>query len=138
MAAPTDAQLASPGRRLVSSVIDNIITRMFMAIFVVLLMTQSYSNAYEGIFLGAIVIMGINYIFLVVRYGYTIGQFIVGIKIVNENGKNLSYGSAFIRLIGLFVSGLILGIGFIWILIDKKQQGWHDKLANCYVVKSKK
>jgi uncharacterized RDD family membrane protein YckC len=28
-----------------------------------------------------------------------------------------------------------LGLGIIWVGIDKKKQGWHDKLAGTVVVK---
>ncbi|HNR59128.1 MAG TPA: RDD family protein [Methanothrix sp.] len=25
-------------------------------------------------------------------------------------------------------------LGYIWVLFDKKRQGWHDKIAGTYVV----
>ncbi|MBT7879149.1 MAG: hypothetical protein HN738_13805, partial [Gammaproteobacteria bacterium] len=27
-----------------------------------------------------------------------------------------------------------LGLGFIWIALDKRKQGWHDKLAGTVVI----
>jgi len=33
------------------------------------------------------------------------------------------------------ISGVVLFLGYLWILIDKKKQGWHDKIARTYVVK---
>jgi uncharacterized RDD family membrane protein YckC len=39
-----------------------------------------------------------------------------------------------IRYLGYILSILPLGLGFLWILIDKRNQGWHDKLANTVVV----
>ena len=32
-----------------------------------------------------------------------------------------------------WISGLILLLGFLWILFDKDHQGWHDKLMSTYV-----
>lgn len=40
-----------------------------------------------------------------------------------------------IRSLGYFVSTLILGLGFMWIYLDKKtHRGWHDLLANTAVI----
>ena len=40
----------------------------------------------------------------------------------------------FVRYLGYFVSLLPLGLGFVWIGIDPRRQGWHDKLARTVVV----
>ena len=32
------------------------------------------------------------------------------------------------------ISGLILSLGFLWILFARDNQGWHDKLLGTYVV----
>jgi len=40
----------------------------------------------------------------------------------------------FRQTIGKFVSFAGLNLGFIWILLDSNKQGWHDKIAKCYVV----
>jgi hypothetical protein len=39
-----------------------------------------------------------------------------------------------LRYVGYLVSGIVMSLGFIWILFDRKRQGWHDKLARTYVV----
>ena len=38
------------------------------------------------------------------------------------------------ELIGKAISGMILLLGFLWILFDQDNQGWHDKLVSTYVV----
>jgi uncharacterized RDD family membrane protein YckC len=35
----------------------------------------------------------------------------------------------------MIISGLILDLGYLWILIDENKQGWHDKIADTYVVR---
>ncbi len=42
-----------------------------------------------------------------------------------------------IRYIGYYVSLLGLGLGFVWVGIDPRKQGWHDKLAGTVVVRPK-
>lgn len=68
------------------------------------------------------------------RTGQTIGKTMLGIKIVGTDGKPLSGGQAFLRFIGYLVSGIVFALGFIWVLFDRKRQGWHDKISGSYVV----
>jgi len=42
-----------------------------------------------------------------------------------------------IRYIGYFVSTIPLGLGLIWVGIDPRKQGWHDKMAGTVVVRKK-
>ncbi|PIP08224.1 MAG: hypothetical protein COX51_04865, partial [Syntrophobacteraceae bacterium CG23_combo_of_CG06-09_8_20_14_all_50_8] len=46
----------------------------------------------------------------------------------------MTYGIAFLRWIGYFISALPLYIGFLWVAFDGKKQGWHDKLAGTVVI----
>ena len=39
-----------------------------------------------------------------------------------------------IRYLGYFASALPLGLGFAWALIDRRNQAWHDKLADTLVI----
>lgn len=41
-----------------------------------------------------------------------------------------------VRYLGYYVSMIPLFIGIIWVGIDKRKQGWHDKLAGTVVVKN--
>jgi uncharacterized RDD family membrane protein YckC len=64
----------------------------------------------------------------------TPGKFILGLRIVDANGKNITPLGAILRYLGYIVSGIVIGIGFLWIGFDKKKQGWHDKIAKTYVI----
>ena len=66
--------------------------------------------------------------------GQTPGKAIMGVKIVTINGKKLSLLRSTIRLFGYLVDILTLAIGFLWILIDDRRMGFHDKIARTYVV----
>ncbi len=35
----------------------------------------------------------------------------------------------------MIITAVVILPGYVWILIDKKKQGWHDKIAGTYVVK---
>jgi uncharacterized RDD family membrane protein YckC len=67
--------------------------------------------------------------------GQTVGKKALGIRVVDFSaGGSIGYGRAFIRSIGRILSGLVLLLGYLWMLWDKEKQTWHDKFANSVVV----
>lgn len=68
------------------------------------------------------------------REGQTIGKTTLGLRVVGPDGKPPSWGQAVLRYVGYLVNGVLLSLGFVWILFDDKRQGWHDKIARTYVV----
>lgn len=66
--------------------------------------------------------------------GQTPGKMALGLKVVQTSGERLSFGGAFLRWAGAIVSGIFLGLGYLWIAFDKRKQGWHDKIAATLVV----
>ncbi len=65
----------------------------------------------------------------------TPGKMLMDIKIVDAKsiGKARN-GQLVLRYFGYILSAIPLGLGFLWILIDKKNQGWHDKLSSTLVI----
>ena len=56
-------------------------------------------------------------------------------RVVKEDGRAAGFFAMLIReSIGKTISGMALSLGFLWILFDQDNQGWHDKLMNTYVV----
>lgn len=71
------------------------------------------------------------------RFLGTPGKMATNLKIVDaKTGKKLSLAQAIGRYFAYIPSFLPLGLGIIWVGIDKKKQGWHDKLAGTVVIKS--
>ena len=61
----------------------------------------------------------------------------MGIKVVRDaDGGPVTMGSAILRLLGYWVSGLVFYLGYIWIFIDKRKRGWFDLIAGTVVVKA--
>ena len=58
----------------------------------------------------------------------------MGIRVVGPNGEYPTFWRSIRRYIGYLLIALSLGIGFLWVLIDKRRQGWDDKLAGTFVV----
>ena len=66
--------------------------------------------------------------------GSTLGNAILGLRVVNKNGTRVSFFRSILRLIGMVVSAAVLMIGFIWALFDGRRQGWHDKFGGTFVL----
>lgn len=82
--------------------------------------------------IGAAVAIGYPVGFWVVL-GQTPGKLLVGLRIVRINGQPLTIRRALLRYLGYWLSAIPLGLGFLWVLVDDRRQGWHDKLAGTYV-----
>jgi uncharacterized RDD family membrane protein YckC len=80
----------------------------------------------------------LNFVVLAGAGGQTAGMRILGIYIVRVDGRPFSMRQALLRhLIGYPLSTAAFFLGFLWMLWDPRQQGWHDKLARTIVVMSK-
>lgn len=66
----------------------------------------------------------------------TIGKAALGLQVISSNdGEPIGFWKMLFR--EWFVkaaSGSVFALGFIWVLIDDKNRGWHDKILDTYVV----
>jgi len=70
------------------------------------------------------------------RYLGTPGKMLLRLRVVDATtGKAISTPKAIGRYLGYYVSAFPLLLGFIWVGIDKKKQGFHDKLAGTVVIR---
>jgi uncharacterized RDD family membrane protein YckC len=71
------------------------------------------------------------------RSGQTLGKRVAGIRVADaRNGGPIGSGRALVRHVGRYVSGLALGLGYLSMLWDPREQTWHDKMANAVVVRA--
>lgn len=68
--------------------------------------------------------------------GQTLGQYVMGLRVVRLDGKRMTFWRSLVRWMGYFVSFFALGIGYLWVLWDDRRQGFMDKLAKTVVVYS--
>ncbi|OOZ40659.1 RDD family protein [Solemya pervernicosa gill symbiont] len=70
------------------------------------------------------------------RFLGTPGKMALKLKVVNaRSGEKLSTLQAIGRYFAYIPAMLPLGLGLIWVGIDKKKQGWHDELAGTVVIR---
>jgi uncharacterized RDD family membrane protein YckC len=87
----------------------------------------------------AIIIVGGIYIYIIYKYQASPGKMMLGLKIVSDNLERITFGQVLLReIVGKFVSGLILNIGYIMIAFTAKKQGLHDMIAKTLVIYKEK
>ena len=92
----------------------------------------------------SVFIVGIyNKVFLVSKRGFSIGQGIMKLKVVDAMGNIPQMGTLVVRLLVQVAMGFIPIIGFflgianaLWPLWDEKKQTLHDKVAGTFVLKT--
>jgi uncharacterized RDD family membrane protein YckC len=66
-------------------------------------------------------------------YQATLGKMIFGMKVTDLKGNRISFERATGRHFAKWLSGLILGIGYIMVGFTERKQGLHDLLAGTLV-----
>lgn len=142
---PRLGSLASPARRLGAYFLDMGIPMVATMVFITSAAVAAEAAegptpdagggtgaAIAGVALLAYMIVALYLFFR----GTTPGKYLLGLRVVRQNGKRAGFITMFVReFFGKMISAMVLSLGFVWILIDKDNQGWHDKLVTTYVVK---
>ena len=84
--------------------------------------------------IGSTIFAMIYFLFFWSVAGFTPGKAFLGLRIVQSDGQRMGLGRAFVRLLAYWISALLFFLGFAWIIVDNRRQGWHDKIAGTIVV----
>lgn len=143
-------------RRLGGNVVDSIITALlagipaFVVSFIILntapdvAFTQEQVQEQEDAGLIATLVSGAIYLLIFVGYyvflnasGGTWGKRIFGMRLeLADTGEDIGIGRALTRLVVSIASGLVLYVGYLWVIWDPRKQTWHDKAAGSVVVET--
>lgn len=128
--------------RTAASLIDSVL----VLVIIVPVLTAIYGSEY---WLGDPVITGpwdivFNYVFpavaVLVFWIYksaTPGKMMLHLRIADaKTGGTPTTGQFLGRYLGYYVAAIPLFLGIIWVGIDKRKQGWHDKLAGTVVIRN--
>ncbi|MFL0803927.1 MAG: RDD family protein [Agarilytica sp.] len=137
-----DVQYAGFWIRVLASLVDTIL----MMVIILPVLTMIYGESYWGRagFSAGLWDVLMNYVFpglaVVIFWVYksaTPGKLLFSLKIVDSNSfEKPSVKQLVGRYICYYISSLPLFLGFFWIAIDQRKQGWHDKLSGTVVVKN--
>ena len=138
------SEQAGFGLRYGAWMFDFLITLIAIMVFT-FVVTAASRRSVVGSNADLLIVAGLTLLLLVLNFvvlaglgGQTAGMRILGIYIVRVDGKPFTLRQAALRhLIGYPLSMAAFFLGFLWMLWDPRQQGWHDKLAHTIVVISK-
>jgi uncharacterized RDD family membrane protein YckC len=69
------------------------------------------------------------------RHQATLGKLALGLRVVDSNGRRLTFGHALGRWLAKLVSALLLSIGFLMVAFTDRKRGLHDMLAGTLVLR---
>jgi uncharacterized RDD family membrane protein YckC len=64
-----------------------------------------------------------------VRNGQTPGMLAWRLKLVQRDGAPVTWPLAATRFAAAFLSWTCLGLGFLWVLVDRDKLAWHDRMS---------
>lgn len=131
--------------RVAASLIDTLLVLAVLTPLMLALYGRAYlDNAAQGISSGSLdglfnyLLPAIAVIIFWLTKQATPGKMVFGAKVVDaRTGGRLSVGQSIGRYLGYFVSILPFCLGLIWVGLDARKQGWHDKLAGTVVIRPK-
>jgi uncharacterized RDD family membrane protein YckC len=125
-------QLADIGERFIAIIIDSLILGMVGGMIGAGGGHLFWGGGIMSFILGA----GYQWYFLTRQNGQTPGKMVMNLRVVKTDGTPISDAEAVLRYVGYLINSPILMLGWIWALIDANNQGWHDKIASTYVIKT--
>lgn len=129
-------------KRFAAYLIDSIIVTLLTGIVIMLVIILPYVSGFmqeapSGIF---VYLLGFTTGWLYYAglesstYQATLGKLLFGIKVTDLAGNPISLEIATRRHLAKFLSGILLGVGYLMIATTEKEQGLHDKLTGCLVI----
>jgi uncharacterized RDD family membrane protein YckC len=70
-----------------------------------------------------------------VLVGHTPGMRLMGIRVACAGGGRVTFGRGLRRLVGVVLSILTLGLGFLLVLVDDRRRALQDLLAGTVVIR---
>lgn len=123
---------ANPIRRAYAFALD-----LFLLYLIVIATKQAFGDAVwvPEVAIRDIAIVLAYFVLPTSIWGKTPGKWAAGIVVVDREGYVPGLPLAIPREIGgRGVAVATAGLGFVWMLFDRKKQGLHDKIAGTYVV----
>jgi len=67
--------------------------------------------------------------------GQTLGMRAWKLQLRNLRPGPMSWWQILLRFLSAVPSGLLFGLGYLWILVDRRRLSWHDRLSETTIVR---
>ena len=72
------------------------------------------------------------------RWGQTLGMKAWKVRVIDRRGGPISWWQALLRFLVALASWGVVGLGFLWALVDRDRQTWHDRYSETRLVVDKR
>ena len=121
-------------RRVAAYLVDSTLLGVAAALILLPLSINEYLAA-----IGTVIVLVLFFGYFVVMQASalqaTVGKLLLGIKVTDRSGNRIGIGRSLGRLLGMFVSSFILGIGYLLAGVTERRQALHDMIAGTLVVR---
>ena len=128
-----DAKLASPVKRLFAAGLDSLVPSFGTGILA--RWGVDVGLGASGVLRTIAIIAWAVWAMALFSNGMTPGKWMLGLYVIDDSGDTAGFFRMLIReYICKPLVTLPFMLGIAWVLVDKENQGWHDKIVNTYVV----
>lgn len=127
--------------RSVASAIDNVLVLLLCVLFGFIQGVVAPNLSY-GTFRGQVVFQLMSLAVSVVYFGWvqakyqgTPGKRLLGMRLVRSDFAPVEVSRCYARYFASMLSGLVLGVGYLWAAFDSKKRTWHDRMAGTLVIR---
>lgn len=129
--------------RLLATAIDYFVAVCVYAVLAAIYLagTTDATDSLPALLVGLVIVPLTKFIVSVITEGSkkqaSIGKMLIGVKVTDQQGLPIGYGTALIRNLAKLVGVATLGIGFLSGFFNRRQQCLHDKIAHTLVIKDR-
>jgi uncharacterized RDD family membrane protein YckC len=123
-------------RRLAACLYDGLVLVAVLMVAAVLWVGASRAAAPPGdwLFRGYLLAVAAAFLAAFWHRGETLGMRAWKLRIVAADGQPPGWGRGLLRFACALLSCAALGLGFLWVLVDRDRLAWHDRLSGTRLV----
>lgn len=129
----------APGllRRLAAMFYDGLVLAAVLMVAGALWVAAHRAAAAPGDLLFRLYLVAVTALFFAAFWtrGETLGLRAWQLRLVGPGGQPPGWGRALLRFGAAILSWLPLGLGFLWVLVDRDRLAWHDRLSGTRLVR---
>lgn len=133
-----DSPPDAPGllRRLAACLYDGLVLAAVLMMAGALWVAFSRAAAAPGDWLFRGYLLGVSATFFGAFWtrGETLGMRAWKLRLVAADGQPPGWGRALLRFVTALISWAAVGLGFLWVLVDRERLAWHDRLSGTRLV----
>ncbi|HKK02760.1 MAG TPA: RDD family protein [Gammaproteobacteria bacterium] len=124
------------GRRLAACLYDALVLAAVLMLAATLWVAVTQAAAAPGDWLFRAYVLAVSAVFFAALWtrGETLGMRAWKLRVEGPDGRPPGWRAALLRFFFALFSWAALGLGYLWVLVDRDGLAWHDRLSNTRLV----